>query len=386
MTLWLLEHEGFTDVAAEADWPDAYRVTRWARLEPGDGDADAALGGFERFPRWMWRNTPTRDFAEWLRARNEALAPVDRAGFWGLDLYSLHGSMGAVIEHLDRVAPEAAARARERYACFDRFGDEPQIYGWAAVRGIEACEDEVALQLVEMQSLRQRARDARDGDELFAAERNAQLVRNAEGYYRAMFRGSVVSWNLRDRHMFETLEAVMAHLEARRGRPARVVVWAHNSHVGDARATHMGRIGELNVGQLARERFGGAAVLVGQTTYAGTVSAASDWGAPLERMHVRPGLPEGYESLFHESGLGRFALLLRGGGELTQALRPARLERAIGVIYRPGKERRSHYFSARLADQFDAILHVDHTRALEPLDRTAGWATEDAPETYPTGV
>lgn len=389
MTRWLLEEHGFTDIAVEADWPDAWRLHRFLRGEADDADVEAALGDFERFPRWMWRNVVVRDFAEWLRARNDERPPEERAGFYGLDLYSLHRSMDAVVRYLEDVDPDAAARARARYACFDAFGDEPQLYGYATeVRGVPACEDEVVDQLREMLAGRAiaPARGVFAEDDRFFAEQNARLALHAEGYYRSMFRGSVSSWNLRDRHMGETLDALLAHLDRRRGREARIVVWAHNSHIGDARATYMGWRGELNLGQLARERHGERAVLIGQTTYHGTVSAATDWGGELERKRVRAGLEGSYESLLHGVDEDRFLLVLRGGGELTQALRPQRLERAIGVIYRPESERHSHYFPARLADQLDALLHVDETRALEPLDRVAGWEEQDAPETYPTGL
>ncbi|MDQ3037673.1 MAG: erythromycin esterase family protein, partial [Myxococcota bacterium] len=389
MTRWLLEEQGFTDVAAEADWPDAWRLHRFLRGDDFDRSADAALGDFERFPRWMWRNTVVREFAEWLRARNDALEPGERAGFYGLDLYSLHRSMGAVIAYLDEHDPEAAVRARARYGCFDVFGDEPQMYGYATERrGFEPCEEAVIEQLREMQS--QSAPVSAGGtfaeDDRFFAEQNARLARNAEGYYRSMFSGSVASWNLRDSHMAETLDETLEHLDRRRGREARIVVWAHNSHLGDARATHMGRLGEHNLGQLARERHGERAVLIGMTTHTGTVAAARDWGGDVECMRVRPSLEGSYERLFHDAGIARFLLVLRGGGEVTQALRASRLERAIGVIYRPETERQSHYFSCRLADQFDAVIHRDETRAVEPLDRIAGWETADAPETYPTGM
>ncbi|AKF04061.1 erythromycin esterase family protein [Sandaracinus amylolyticus] len=392
LTKWLIEEHGFTDVAAEADWPDAWRVHRFVRGEEEDADAEAALGDFERFPRWMWRNLVMRDFVSWLRAHDDALRPEDRVGFYGLDLYSLHRSMDAVVRYLDRVDRDAAARARDRYACFDAFGDDPQRYGYATgVRGADTCEAEVVEQLRELQA--RATTGARVGpfaaDDRFFAEQNARLARNAEAYYRSMYRGAISSWNLRDRHMGETLDALLEHLSRRRGREARIVVWAHNSHLGDARATHMGWTGELNLGQLARERYGDRALLIGQTTHHGTVSAASDWGGEVERKRVRPGLEGSYEALLSSAlgdGVGRALLVLRGGGELTQALRPQRLERAIGVIYRPESERRSHYFGARLADQFDVVLHLDETRALEPLDRIAGWDEEDAPETYPTGL
>jgi erythromycin esterase-like protein len=245
----------------------------------------------------------------------------------------------------------------------------------------------VLNQLVELQR-RAPEYQHRDGqlaaDEFFFVEQNARLVKNAEEYYRTMFQGRVSSWNLRDRHMVETLTALVAHLE-RQGGPANVVVWVHNSHLGDARATDMGRAGEWNVGQLVREQAGRDAVLVGFSTYAGTVTAASDWGAPPERKRVRPGLPGSYEALFHEVGVPRFLLCLRDDAGLADALRAPRLERAIGVIYLPQTERVSHYFHAHLPDQFDAVIHVDETRAVEPLERTGRWEAGEAPETYPTG-
>jgi erythromycin esterase-like protein len=341
----------------------------------------------------MWRNTVVREFVGWLHGHNAGLPPgAPKTGFYGLDLYSLHAAIEGVVGYLDKVDPEAAARARRRYACFDHFGDDAQLYGYATSLGAaEPCEDEVVNQLLELQ--RRAAELARrDGrvaeDEFFYAEQNARLAKNAEAYYRSLFRGRVSSWNLRDRHMAETLEALVAHLD-RRGEPTRVVVWAHNSHLGDARATQMGEAGELNLGQLVRERHGRDAVLIGFTTYAGTVTAASDWGEPAERKRVRPGLPGSYEALFHDLAQDapgpRFLLILRDGAEAAAHLREPRPERAIGVIYRPETERFSHYFDARLADQFDALLHLDQTRAVEPLERTAGWEAGEAPETFPFG-
>jgi erythromycin esterase-like protein len=228
----------------------------------------------------------------------------------------------------------------------------------------------------------------RDGqlaeDAFFSAEQNARLAKNAEAYYRAMFRGRNASWNLRDRHMAETLDALAGHV-SRQGAPAKLVVWAHNSHLGDARATEMGRHGELNVGQLVRERYGGAAVLIGFSTYQGTVTAASDWDGPAELKQVRPALPGSYEALFHDTGIARFVLCLRDDSALAEALGARRLERAIGVIYRPATERASHYFSAQLPQQFDAIIHIDTTRAVEPLERLAEQEIGEIPETYPSG-
>jgi len=295
-----------------------------------------------------------------------------------------------VLRFLEVVDPKAAKQARERYSCFDHFGEDTQVYGFLTGSGAtRSCEEEVVAQLLELQ---RRTSDylQRDGrvtaEEVFNAEQNARLVKNAEEYYRAMFLRSVSTWNLRDRHMAETLDALVAHLD-RPGAPAKIVVWAHNSHLGDARATEMGRRrGELNLGQLARERYGRDAFLVGFTTHHGTVTAAREWDAPAERKNVRPALDDSYEALFHATGLGRFLLGLRTDKATAEALREARLERAIGVIYRPDTERASHYFMAQLPEQFDAVVHFDATRAVEPLERTSRWERGELPETYPFGV
>ena len=387
VTKALITRKQFNIVAAEADWPDAYRVNRWVRHASDDRNADTALSDFTRFPRWMWRNTVVVEFVEWLRRHNEALESAARTGFYGLDLYSLHSSVAAVLKYLDTVDPAAAARARYRYSCFEDYGEEPQAYGYAATFDLaNSCEDDVVAQLVE---LRRRAAEyaTRDGriaaDDYFFAEQNARLVRNAEQYYRSMFGGRANSWNLRDTHMHQTLEALMAHIEQTSG-AARAVIWAHNSHLGDARATYMATIGELNLGQLVRERSGERARSIGFTTHSGTVTAASNWGEPAQRMRVRPSLAGSYERLFHDAGIPRFALLF-DDAELRDVLTPTRLERAIGVIYRPESERVSHYFQARLPDQFDAVLHIDDTHALQPLER---WSHDelDLPETYPSAL
>lgn len=390
ITKRLINEKGFTAVAVEADWPDAYRVNRYVRGEGADPDAVDALSGFRRFPAWMWRNADVLDFIGWLRSHNDEVGnELWRVGFYGLDLYSLHASIEAVLEYLDKVDPIGASAARYRYSCFEHFGEDPQTYGYATGFGLtQSCEHEVVSQLVE---LHQRAAEyaRRDGrvaaDDFFYAEQNARLVRNAEEYYRTMFRGRVSSWNLRDRHMAETLHLLLVHFE-QQGRPSKVVLWAHNSHLGDARATDMGHAGEFNVGQLVRQRYRGGAVLIGFTTNSGTVTAASSWGGPAERKPVRPALSESYESLFHDAGAPRFMLNLRDPGTARGGLRQPMLERAIGVIYLPETERISHYFHARLSDQFDAVLHFDETRAVEPLERSSEWEAGEVPETFPTGM
>jgi len=385
LTKALIRSKQFNLVTAEADWPDAYRVNRWVRHMSHEADAAAALGDFVRFPRWMWRNTVVVDFIDWLRQFNAKRMTSDRVGFYGLDLYSLHTSMDAVLGYLKKVDPDAAARARQRYGCFEDFGTDPHSYGYAANLGLSrSCEDDVVAQLVEM---RNAVADYgnRDGqvaeDEYFFAEQNARLVRNAEMYYRTMFAGQVASWNLRDTHMMETLEALLAWT-TRRSSYARAVVWAHNSHLGDARATQMGARGELNLGQLAREHHAERVFLLGFTTHMGTVTAAREWDAPAERRRVKPSMPGAYERVFHDTERERFVLATAGARD---ALADERLERAIGVIYKPETERASHYFKVRIADQFDAVIHVDVTSALTPLEQFSR-ANSDLPETYPTGV
>ena len=385
LTRRLVTEHGFRAVALEADWPDTFRAHRYVTGESDDADAGAALSDFRRFPAGMWRNVAMRDFVEWLADFNRGRARDDAAGLFGLDLYSLHASMEAVLAYLDGVDPAAAARARARYACFEYFGDNPQGYGLAVTHGAESCEDEVVAQLVDLrrQALTLPLHAGHAASEaFFSAEQNARLVMNAERYYRAMYRGRESTWNLRDTHMAETLDALRERMP---GASEGVVVWAHNSHLGDARATEMGRRGEINVGQLARERYGRAVYSIGFSTYEGTVTAASDWDAPMERKRVRPGLPGSYEALFHESGDDRFWIDL-GDGDAARALEGPKLQRAIGVIYRPDTERWSHYFAARLPAQFDAIIHLDGTEALTPLDRSAGWDEGEPPETWPTAL
>lgn len=386
ITKRLIVEKGFNAVAVEADWPDAYRVNRYVRGMSDDREPVEALGDFLRFPTWMWRNADVLDFIGWLGEFNDRVHEQEkRAGFYGVDLYSMFTSIEAVIGYLEKVDSPAAERARARYGCFDHFGEDSQLYGYSATFGAsESCENEVVAQLVEF---RRKAAEyaTRDGhippDEVFFAEQNARLVANAERYYRSMFGGRVSSWNLRDEHMTDTIDALAAHLRRRTGE-ARIVVWEHNSHLGDASATEMGRRGELNVGQLVRERHPGDVRLIGFTTHDGTVTAASDWDGPAERKAVRPSLDGSWERLFHETGIDRFWVEV---GDREPFLGP-RLERAIGVIYLPRTERMSHYFHATLGRQFDAVIHLDRTRALEPLERWPIEHTKEAPETYPTAL
>ena len=372
ISLRLIEEHGFDAVAVEADWPDAYRLNRYVLHEGGDTAASLAFGDFQRFPRWMWRNEEVLRFIEALRLRNGTRPPSARVGFYGMDMYSLYRSAQAVVDYLATVDAEQADVARRQYAALDHVRD-PQRYGYEAAFGIRPdCREAVHERLL---ALWQRApeylsKDGRDAaDEYFFAERNAQVVASAESYYRAMFGSRAESWNLRDEHMVRTLFALQKHLRALGG-AGKIVVWAHNSHLGDARATEMSHAGEWNVGQLVRQRAGmDEALLVGFTTATGTVTAAYEWDGEPERRIVRMARTDSYEYLFHSTRMDRFYLPLQG--EVAHMLSSPMLERAIGVLYRPDTEYESHYFMASLPAQFDAVFHLDETSAVEPLDTIA---------------
>lgn len=375
ITRRLIETCGFDTVAIEGDWPDTWRLNRFVQGDGADtvDTADTAFDDFTRFPAWMWRNCEMRAFATWLRAHNESLAPERRVGVYGLDLYSLYRSADAVIHYLDAIDPHEAEFARARYAALDHVR-EPQAYGYAAAMGARPpARDEVIKQLMQLRA-DEATYLAGDGivalDRQFFAEQNAQVVVDAERYYRAMFGSRLNTWNLRDAHMAHTLFA-LAKYRVRRGGTGRVVVWAHNSHLGDARATEARRRGEWNLGQIVREEAGQHALLVGFTTYTGYVSAASHWDGDVEQKWVRPALQDSWEHLFHTTRFDRFFLPLMDPA--ASALGEALMERAIGVLYLPETERESHYFPASLAGQFDAVFHFDETSALEPLGPPAAW-------------
>lgn len=380
ITRRLIVEHGFDAVAVEADWPDAWRVNRYVQGD-GDDDAVSALDDFERFPQWMWRNREVLNFISWLRTCNADLAAQARVGFYGLDLYSLYRSADAVIHYLQQVDPAQAEIARGRYAALDHVR-EPQVYGYQAAFGQRPAAREAAVaQLLQLRKDAQAYLE-RNGltasDAHFFAERNAAVVVNAETYYRAMFGRRINTWNLRDAHMRDTLLA-LADYRIRRGGTGKVVVWAHNSHLGDARATEAHLRGEWNLGQLMRQEVGDKALLVGFTTYTGHVSAASQWDGEVEHKWVRPALHDSYEYLFHSTGIDRFFLNLNQPA--AEPLRETLLERAIGVIYAPQTERASHYFATSLAHQFDAVFHLDETSALEPLDAPRHWHQPEAAET-----
>ncbi|MBB3232723.1 erythromycin esterase family protein [Halomonas stenophila] len=390
ITRRLIEERDFEAVLVEADWPDALRLNRYVRGDRRDS-LQQAFDDFQRFPQWMWRNEQVRDFIAWLADHHAASTPgSDRrpVGFHGMDLYSLHRSADAVIAYLEGVDPDQAALARRGYACLDHRGD-PFHYGRNVAFGLTpSCEQasiRLLLDLLHKAPAYLRADGRRAADEQFFAEQNARVVVNAEEYYRAMFGSRVDTWNLRDGHMTETLAALHAHLRCQGGQ-GKIVVWAHNSHLGDARATemHWAR-GQHNIGQLARQRFGvDRVLLVGFTTHTGRVAAANEWDGPVERRWVRPSREDSVEGLFHQSGLDRFYLPLVSPD--AEPLEERRLQRAIGVIYRPDTERASHYFHACLARQFDAVFHLDETTAVTPFETGGPWDKEDMPETYPFGV
>lgn len=377
ITRHLIVHHGFNLVAVEGDWPDAARIDDYVRHHAGRprrGDP------FVRFPTWMWRNAEVLQFADWLRRHNEPLAPERRTSFRGLDVYSLGESIHAVLHYLDKVDPDRARSARQSYGCLTPWQDEPQHYGRAVLSGMrDSCEDFAVEQLKELLARRVAYMEA-DGEAYFDAEQNARIVRAAERYYRIMYRGATESWNLRDRHMFDTLQALLAHQK-----DTRAVVWAHNSHVGDARATAMGWQGEFNIGEICRTAYGEQSVLIGFGTDTGTVAAASDWGGAMDVKTVRPAREGSFEHAFRQSGIARSLTDWRSGAsrELVSALSHPRLERAIGVIYRPETELQSHYFEAVMAEQFDAFVWFEQTSAVTPLGHER---PQGSPETYPFGL
>jgi protein-L-isoaspartate(D-aspartate) O-methyltransferase len=378
ITRRLIEQHGFTIVAVEADWPDAAAIDRYVRHRPARTGAEPP---FQRFPTWMWRNTDIDEFIGWMRTHNDKLEAQRRAGFYGLDLYNMSGSIAAVLEYLNKVDPEAAVVARERYGCLTPWQKEPSTYGRAVLTsGYRKCEQLVIEQCRSL--LEKRLEYTRqDGESFLDAAQNARLIASAERYYRVMYYGGAESWNLRDTHMFETL----GHLLEARGPRSKAVVWAHNSHIGDARYTEMGVLrDELNIGQLCRERFGDQAALIGFGTHVGTVAAASDWGGDMEVKRVRPSHRDSYERLCHNAGVARFLLDLGRHEALRRRLLEPRLERFIGVIYRPDTELMSHYADASLPQQFDAFVWFDETSAVTPLGPEH--AKAGAPDTYPFGL
>lgn len=388
ITQRLIENHGFNAVAIEGDWPDAKTVDRWVRQDPKKHISKRDFNAFDHFPRWMWRNTEFQSFVDWLRIHNASLPVEKRTSVAGLDLYSLGASMHAVQDYLNKVDPETAKLAKKRYSCLEPWVDDPAAYGRQAfLRGTAPCEAGVVQMLKDLLAKRIAIENEGGGDseEFFNAEMNARLVRDAERYYRSMYYGADDSWNQRDTHFFNTLLRV---LEFRQG--SKVVVWAHNSHVGDARYTGMGESrNELNIGQLCKEHFGDDCAIIGCCTHTGTVAAAHEWDDDMEIMGVNPSRPDSYERLMHDSGIPSFMLDLREGcmdGDLRNSLMERRLERFIGVIYRPLTERHSHYSKAILPKQMDCLVWFDETEAVQAFETAQPHETPSVGETYPFGL
>jgi erythromycin esterase-like protein len=392
LTRRLIEERGFTAVALEADWPDAYRVNRFVQQgRRADPDAAQALGDFRRFPLWMWRNQVMLEFVRWLRDYNASRPPPKRCALYGLDLYSMYSSMEAVIRYLEQVSPVDAENARKRYSRFDRFQGDPQEYGFATSLGItQPLRDECVRTLLDLQHKGEDYLRGEggliDGDELFYAQQNASLVANAEEYYRQMFQGDAHTWNLRDTHMANCLSALMDfHAQKHPGHDHRFLVWAHNSHLGDSAATEVSKYDQLNLGHLLRRKF--RTFSVGFSTYAGTVTAAPKWEMPAQLYTLRPGAPGSWEAVFHEhaemTGQENFSIVFRSNSpevkvsaELVQEFSKPRLERYVGVIYRPDTEKASHYVRSRISQEYDALIYLDRTHALQPMDMSTDWLTE----------
>ncbi|MDB4948095.1 MAG: erythromycin esterase [Gemmatimonadetes bacterium] len=376
----LVAEHGFGFIAVEGDWPDCYRLNRWVKgWADAEGGARQVLHAFERWPTWMWANEEVAALGEWMRGWNSDQAPERRAGFYGLDVYSLFDSMSAVIGYLEDADPPAAARARRAYGCFDPYESDVQDYAMATMLVPTTCEDEAVRMLVELQGLTGELADG-DPEAFFNAEQNALVARNAERYYRAMVRGGSASWNVRDTHMVETLERLLDH----HGPDAKAIVWEHNTHVGDARATDMARVGMVNVGQLARQRWGDEAVIVGFSSYEGSVIAGAEWGAPMRRVPVPPAREGSWEALLHAAGSGDKLIFTDDLDEVPGALEP-RGHRAIGVVYNPENERYGNYVPSVLPYRYDALLHIDRSRAVQPLHMEPHPDAEP-PETFPSGM
>ncbi len=382
ITKRLILEKNFNAIAIEGDWPDAYSLNNYIHNKAFI-HAHEALGAFDRFPSWMWQNIPMLHLTEWLKAHN--LQKNNSVSFYGLDLYSLYRSIDTVINYLEKIDPHLALQAKYLYSCFEQFRHDPQVYGYSIFSQLsKSCQDEVIKELKELETLEWRLIEEKkvSSDEIFFLIQNARVIKNSEKYYRSLFINEINNWNLRDSHMMETVEEIIKHHKKMGNINPKIVIWAHNSHIGNSAATQMSLQGEFNIGQLIKEKYKDDSFSLGFTTYNGTVSAASDWHMPVERKIIRNALPKSYEDLFHHCEISKFFLSLKDKDIVPERL----LERAIGVVYLPETERQSHYFYAALADQFDAIIHYDTTSALEPIDKTALWIKGEVPEAYPSGL
>jgi len=383
LTKRLIAERGFTIIGVEGDWPDCYRVNRYVKSRADSGEsAEAVLHAFDRWPTWMWANRDIAEFAEWLRDFNDRRVDSAKAGFYGLDVYSLWDSMHEVIDYLNRVDPSAVPAARRAYNCFEPYAEDEQAYARATALVPTSCEEEAVAVLAKLRS--NAASYGEDGKEgFFVAEQNALVARNAERYYRAMVRGGPSSWNVRDHHMVETLERLIAH----HGPTCKAVVWEHNAHVGDARFTDMARNGMVNVGQLVRQQHGQeGVVIVGFGTHRGTVIAAAEWGEPMERMRVPAAQAGSFEDMLADAAVGDSLIIFEdaeNGG--VPGLEKPIDHRAIGVVYDPNHERWGNYVPTIVPGRYDAFIYIEETRALDPLHMPVR-VDGDAPETYPSGM
>ena len=373
----LIQEKGFSFIAVEGDWPDCYRVNRYVKHYDNAGtSAYDVLQAFHRWPTWMWANWEVAAFTEWLRQHNQNRPPEERVGFYGLDVYSLWESLGEVVEYLQKFDPEAVETAKRAFDCFEPYGEDVQRYAWATAMIPTNCETEVIETLMELR--RRTPTYPSDHEASFDAEQNALVMVNGEQYYRTMVLSDNSSWNVRDHHMAETLERLMAH----HGDNAKAIVWEHNTHIGDARATDMASAGMVNVGQLVRERQQAeGVVLVGFGSHHGSVVASDSWGAPMERMPVPPARLDSWEGMLHSASAVDRILLLRD--DPADEYRELRGHRAIGVVYHPDRERYGNYVPTILAQRYDAFIYLDETQALHPLHIES--VSKAAPDLYPWG-
>jgi erythromycin esterase-like protein len=375
VTRRLITERGFSFVAVEGDWPDCQRVDRSVRWLPGaPTDPREALAAFERWPTWMWANEEVVDFCCWLHGHNGMVDETARVGFHGLDVYSLWESLREILTYLREHEPEQVPAALAAYRCFEPYAEDAQAYAWATRLVPTSCESRVMDLLA---TVRERAADRGSH---FGVWQNAEVVVGSERYYRAMVRGGRESWNVRDRHMDETLDRLLT----RYGPTARAVVWAHNTHIGDARATDMADAGMVNIGQLARERYGAdQVVLVGFGTHRGTVVAGDAWGAPMGLKALPPARPDSLEDVLHATAPPE-ALFVFPRGDRPDLLTDELDHRAVGVVYQPDRERWGNYVRTVLGERYDAFFWFDETRGVRPLHTRAVDVSE--PETYPSGV
>lgn len=369
----LIVEKGFSFIAVEGDWPDCYRINRYVKGYPDAGDSiEEVMRTFDRWPTWMWANWEVAALAEWLREHNRALPPEEKVGFYGLDVYSLWDSMREMVEYLEKEDPAAAKTVKAAIRCFEPFGEDEQQYARASLSG-HSCQDKVLAALREIHA-RAHHMDG-DSEAGFSTEQNALIAVNAEKYYRAMMSFDNESWNVRDRHMMQTLDQF-------HGPEAKGIVWEHNTHIGDARATDMKRAGMVNIGQLAREQYGSDKVyLAGFGSHSGSVIAGTEWGAPMRVMPVPPAREDSVEAWLHQQYGGNALLLFK---EEREGFEDAMPHRAIGVVYNPSYERGGNYVPSVMPERYDAFLFLDKTRALHPLHLTPD--RHKLPETYPFGL